>query len=125
MTKAYRPICLSSFLFKTVLKPLEKFIRGTYLGPTQVVDLPSKWQIYHKSNSRADQHHQRGNRSQASGVAFIDLYGVFDNTSYVAIERILENKNTPKYSSLRRNWQEYAQPSEPIEGGSRGHARRS
>lgn len=104
LPKSYRPIRLSSVLLKTLEKTLDNFIRGAYLGMSP----PHKYQVAYQSKSTRTEIHELTRiikraieGKQVTFVAFIDIPGFFDNMSYAAIERALENK---RMSNLINNW---------------------
>ena len=95
--KSYRPICLTSFMLKTMEKVVDNYLRHNVLK-----DFPL----------HIDQHAYRAGRSTETALyqltrkigksieekeicicAFLDIEGAFDNTSFNAVEKALEKRN--------------------------------
>lgn len=79
-------------------KTIHNFIRGAYL---RIVPLHKCRFAYQSGKSTTTELTSiiEGTRDakQMALVAFIDLQKAFDNKSYAAIERSLENKNNPNH----------------------------
>lgn len=100
LPKSYRPICLTSFVLKTMEKAVDNYIRTSIM---------ERAPLHHQ------QHAYRAGRStetalfELTGIlekaiedketaicAFLDIAGAFDNTSHEAIKQALERRGVDK-----------------------------
>ncbi|KAL1448474.1 hypothetical protein WDU94_005530 [Cyamophila willieti] len=96
LPKSWRPISLSSFLLKSMEKVLDLYIRGALAQRSPL----HRYQFaYQKGKSTTSALHslvQRLEKTLADKeialVAFIDIEGAFDNTSYASIQRAAQEK---------------------------------
>lgn len=102
--KAYRPICLSSFLLKTMEKILDRHLRNVVL---KFSPLHPNQHAYQTGKSCETALHQLVGRIEKSIThheialaAFLDIEGAFDNTSSRSIIARLESRNV-KQSIVR------------------------
>jgi ribonuclease HI len=97
--KSFRAISLMSFILKTLERLIDRFIRDEVLAHSplhrnQFAYLPGK-------STEVALHHLISRLEKFKGgndialVAFLDIEGAFDNTSFAAISRSLRRRNVP------------------------------
>jgi len=92
--KAYRPICLTSFMLKGLEKLVDRYLRG---GPLASIPIHPRQHAFQAGKSTESALHQLVGRIEraldareyALGV-FFDIQGAFDNTTCTSIKQALD-----------------------------------
>lgn len=98
--KAYRPICLTSFILKAMEKILDKYIRrivqdNNAMHPNQFAYRPGKSTeaALHQLVSRVEESLEA---KEIALAAFLDVEGAFSNTSYQSMVNAIEEAGVSK-----------------------------